>query len=136
MRRVDQPEPLSHLQFVAVKIAGTIQHRIAVHIRHFDDEDITLPMPIVPTQSRIEGTTLVILHVNQPAPRRERINHHNIAVALRNLEWKVVISVARNTEHVALRLVVRSGPLAAVFVALFESFGFIRNYAAIADDAL
>src|SRR6185295_13424281 len=53
-----------------------------------------------------------------------------------NLERHVVIGRARNPQHVALCLGIRSGPTGAVIIALLEGIRQVRNLAATFQDAL
>src|SRR5206468_10676357 len=92
--------------------------------------DIAFPYTVRLTHPRIDRQPGVILHIDDSVHGSEWVDHHKIPITLRNLERKIMVVRSRNSQHVALRLIVRYGPLGAVFVAFLESVRPIRNRAA------
>src|SRR5262245_50710163 len=108
-------------------IAGTVQPRLSVEPGRRDDQDVAFPGSVGPAHPRIDRQLRVIFDVNDSVRGGEWVDDHQVAVTLENLEREIMVRYARNSQHVALRFGVRSRPLGAVFVALFERFGQVRN---------
>src|SRR6267378_5167355 len=114
-------------------IAGTIQPRLIIRPRRCYDQDVAFPSSVGSAHPRIDGRLRVIFHVNDSVRGREWVDHQKIAVTLENLERKVMVGYAWNSQHVALRFRVRRRPIGAVFVALFERLRQVRNRASAHD---
>src|SRR5262249_50837163 len=95
--------------------------------RRCDDENVAFPCSVGLAHPRIDRQLRVILHVNDSVRSRERVDHQKIFATLENLERKIMVGSAWNSQHVALRFRVGRRPLGAVFVALCERFGQVRD---------
>src|SRR6266436_2876817 len=95
-------------------IAGTIQPRLIVGPRRCNDQDVPFPGSVGSAHPRIDRRLRVIFHVNDSVRGREWVDHQKIAVTLENLERKVMVGYAWDSQHVALRFRVRRRPIGAV----------------------
>ncbi len=127
----EKREPLRNLQLVAEKFPARSSHVwpiwLIVVTTRTSPSHFPLDLPIHASA----GISRVILHRDHALHRRKRIDHQEIGIgpALENLERHVVVGRARNAQHVALRFGILFRKLRAVFVALLQCIGQIRNRA-------
>src|SRR5207249_6261144 len=96
--RPEKSEAFGDLQFIAVMIARTIQPRLTVHSRCCNDQDVAFPDSVGLAHPRINRQLRVILHVNDSVRGRERVDHQKIAITLENLERKIMVGYAWNSQ--------------------------------------
>ena len=130
-----------------MEIPSPVEPCVVVERRHIDHQRIALPVAVRPTHPRIGGRFPMRIHVDSARSTLVLVDDQNLRRSLKNLKWKRHVVGARHARPItlefrlagviAMRIVsdFHGHPFLEVLLLFCESFGTVRNFAAL-DDAL